>query len=77
MKLITAKFNSTCAETLSRIVKGEPMLYDYSTKKCYSIRSQAYKNYEVSQEARSVSDYVQAQEDAYFDNQYRTTGIGY
>ncbi len=34
--VITAKFNSKCAETGRPIPKGDPMVYDYSTKKCYA-----------------------------------------
>lgn len=34
--IITARFNSTCAETGRPIKKGEPMVYDYQLKKCYA-----------------------------------------
>ena len=56
-KLITAKFTSRCAETGNQIKKGEKMVYDTDTKKCYSI--------EVD---KNAADMVQANEEAYFDN---------
>ena len=65
MKKITAKFNSTCAETGRRINKGEEMLYDYSSKKCYSKLSNTFNDYGVDVNTR---DMIQANEDAYFDN---------
>lgn len=34
--VITAKWKSTCAETGRTIEKGDPMVYDYDTKKCYA-----------------------------------------
>ncbi len=65
MKKITARFISTCAETGLRIGKGEEMLYDYDTKKCYCRSSQQFNNQDVD---RSTRDMVQANEEAYFDN---------
>lgn len=65
MKKITAKFNSTCAETSKRIAKGENMLYDYASKKCYSTASNAFNNHGIDTNTR---DMIQANEDAYFDN---------
>jgi hypothetical protein len=56
-KIITAKFSSRCAETGSQIKKGEKMIFDTNTKKCYSI--------EVD---RNTVDMIQANEDAFFDN---------
>jgi len=65
MKQITAKFKSVCAETGKVIKKGDQMIYDYQTKKCYCMDSQtATKHNEPTQE----SLHVQANEDAYFDN---------
>ena len=69
MKQITAKFNSKCAETGAMIRKGEEMIYDYSTKKCYCKSSTIYKRYEDEEhEARNTRGYIEAQENAYFDN---------
>lgn len=65
MKKITAKFNSTCAETGKRIGKGEGMLYDYSSKKCYCKTSDTFNNHGID---RNTTDMVQANEEAYFDN---------
>lgn len=72
MKKIYAKFNSKCAETGKTIRKGDPMFYDYSTKKCYSIDSkEATKQQDTNSEADSIKHYEQAQETAYWD---RVTG---
>lgn len=65
MKKITAKFTSTCAETGKRISKGEEMIYNYSTKKCYCRSSNVFANFGVDTNTR---DMVQANEDSYFDN---------
>ena len=66
MRLIKAKFNSVCAETGVKLPKGINMYYDYSTRKCYSLDSQAANK--VNSEADSTRAYVEAQESAYWDN---------
>lgn len=73
MKKITARFNSKCTQTGATIRKGEQMLYDYSSKKCYCQTSETYKkfNSDEEQDARNVSGVIQAQEEAYFDNFYQ------
>lgn len=68
MKKITARFNSTCAETGAKIKKGSQMLYDYSTKKCYCEHSQKYKNFEGGGYPDQAGAMAQANEEAYFDN---------
>lgn len=72
MKKITAKFSSKCAETGARIRKGETMYYDYSVRKCYAMSSETAKKAEQSSEANREADstrsYIDAQENAYFDN---------
>ena len=69
MKKITAKFASTCADTGARIKKGDSMIYNYSTRKCYSMNSQTAKNFERGEAAVNEDAHlVQAQEEAYFDN---------
>jgi hypothetical protein len=77
MKKIFAKFKSKCADTGKPIQRGEQMYYDYSTRKCYKLDSpkglQQSGNASDQQEARNISSYVQAQEDAYYDNQYQAT----
>ncbi len=65
MRFITAKFNSQCHETGAKIKKGDPILYDPYLKKAYC---KASKKYEAERERQNVTGYVQAQEDAYFDN---------
>jgi hypothetical protein len=68
MKKITAKFNSTCAETGRQIKKGETMIYDYATRSCYSVSSSVFNNFGMDKEGRDTRDMVQANEDAYFDS---------
>jgi len=74
-KQIFAKFNSKCSETGKRIKKGEPMIYDYEKRLCYSMDSNKAKTYQQEQvkeqETKSTADMVAAQENAYFDNFYR------
>ena len=64
-KIIQARFNSKCAESGVRIMKGEDMLYDYTAKKCYSKGSESFKSHK---EGQNTADMVQANEEAYFDN---------
>jgi hypothetical protein len=73
MKKIKARFVSICAETGFGIPKGEEMIYNYTTKKCYSHRSKVYQQFvENEQLANDVAAHdaalVQAQENAFFDN---------
>lgn len=71
-KFIQAKFKSVCHETDKVIAKGDSILYDTDTKKAYSAESSTYKKaYQCTQDAH----YVQAQEDAYFDNFCQRNGI--
>jgi len=74
MKKITAKFNSQCAETGKKIKRSEQMYYDYTAKKCYSIDSNKAKKSEQPADS-DLANYVQAQEDAYFDNFCQQNGI--
>ncbi|NBQ16922.1 hypothetical protein EBU24_01255 [bacterium] len=64
MKKINAKFKSNCHETGKVISKGELMLYNYDTRKCYCMTSKKAQDWEDS---RNVSNLVQAQEDAMFE----------
>lgn len=66
-KIIVAKFNSRCAETGLTIKKGETMLYNYSSKKCFSKSSKEYIEYNLPDPAAGM---IQANEDSYFDNWY-------
>lgn len=64
-KFMQAKFKGICHETGKVIAKGDSILYNTDTKKAYSAESSTYKkSYECIQDEY----YVQAQEDAYFDN---------
>lgn len=68
MKKINARFASTCAETGKRIAKGASMVYDYSTKKCYSVDSKVYAAFESTKVDESTAGMIQANEEASFDN---------
>lgn len=74
MKTITAKFNSKCAATGQQIKRGELINYDPDAKKAYKIGSGPQETPEQA-EARSIKDYVNAQENEYFDNFCRSNGI--
>jgi hypothetical protein len=66
MRIITNKFRTKCAGTLRVILPGESILLD--GKKAYSIHSKEFKQFEDQQnEALSTKQFIQAQEDAYFD----------
>lgn len=45
LKQIKAVWNSRCQETGQRILKGEQMLYNYTTKKCYALDSETAQNH--------------------------------
>ena len=68
MKKIFAKFPSYCAETGKRLKKGDPIYYNYATKKAYHPSADAVGVWESQQEARSLAACIEAQENAYFDN---------
>lgn len=61
-KFMNSKFASVCAESGAKIKKGDAIYYD---GKAYSSSSKKYQN---AKENEQTSNYVQAQEDAYFDN---------
>jgi hypothetical protein len=62
MKLITSKFGSKCHKTGQQIKKGELMYYDYANRKVY-----CKKYIDELNEAYNTKQFIQAQEDAYFD----------
>ena len=72
MNFINAKFKSKCAETGRAIEKGENCLYDRVNKKVYCRSSKKYKEH---QETENTSSFIEAQEDAYFDNCCFTNNI--
>ena len=63
MKKITAKFNSVCAETGKTLRKGDAIYYDINTRKAYHMTASI-----VNKQANDDNAYVNAQEDAYWDN---------
>ena len=62
MKKIIAKFNSLCAESGKKLLKGDSIYYDPATKKAYHITALI-----VNKQANDDSAYIQAQESAYWD----------
>lgn len=67
MRLITAKFNSRCAQTGKALRRGDEIYFDTTTRKAYH-KEAPYVAEQLEHERRNLSDYVQAQEDAYWDN---------
>jgi len=72
MNFINAKFKCKCAETDTTISKGENCLYDGVNKKVYCRSS---KKYRQEQEKENTSSFIEAQENAYFDNFCQTNNI--
>ncbi len=70
MKQINAKFKSKCAETNIPINKGDLCYYDYNVKKCYSVNSKVVQKHLEAMESKSINDYIAAQEEAFYNNQY-------
>jgi len=62
MKLLIAKFASNCHKTGQQIKKGELMYYDYANRKVY-----CKKYIDELNEAYNTKQFIQAQEEAYFD----------
>lgn len=63
MKKITAKFHSFCTETGKTLKKGDTIYFDTNTRKAYHITA-PYPN----SQADNDKAYVNAQEDAYWNN---------
>ena len=72
MNFINAKFKSKCAETGAAIAKGENCLYDRINKKGYCKSS---KKFQEELETVNTRSYIEAQENAYFDNFCQTNNI--
>lgn len=64
MNKIFLRFSANCADTGKKLKRGDLAYYDRINKKVYSIESR--KAAEII-ECINVGQYVQAQEDAYFD----------
>lgn len=64
-KFISARFKSKCKETGKTIFTGEIMLYNFSTKECFSFDSKTAKQ---ERENRLTAQYIEANENAFFDN---------
>jgi len=62
MKLINCKFSAKCHKTGAKINKGELMYYDYKERKVYS-----KKYIDDLNECYSTKQFIEAQENAYFD----------
>jgi mevalonate pyrophosphate decarboxylase len=63
-----------CTETNNFVPRGSKILWDSDTKKVYSQFSPTYKAW-VEKETKDTASYIQAQEDAYFDNFCYTNNI--
>lgn len=81
MRIIHAKFKSKCANTGKVINKGDLCYYDSVQKQVYSKESidnplpgskaeQLKKQHDAEIESQSMRGYQQAQEDAWYQNQY-------
>jgi len=67
MNTIIAKFNSTCAETGTVLKKGDTIIYDSISKKAYCLTSTAAKKAQDEAECRSTANYIEAQEEAFYN----------
>ena len=63
MKILIAKFNGKCHKTEQTINKGEQFYYDYSNRKVY-----CKKYIDDLNECYNTKQFIEAQENAYFDN---------
>jgi len=72
MNFINAKFKGKCAETGAIIAKGKNCLFDRVNKKVYCRSS---KKYTQEEETANTSSFIEAQENAYFDNFCQTNNI--
>jgi hypothetical protein len=72
MNFINTKFKSKSAETSAPIAKGENCLYDRVNKKVYCRSS---RKIQAEQETEKTSSFIEAQENAYFDNFCQTNNI--
>jgi len=68
MKTIYAKFASKCQATGQQIKRGELIKYDPATRKAYKLDHAPTIGEQNQNEAEQISKFVQAQEEAYFDN---------
>lgn len=75
--IISAKFNSKCAETGKTIKKHDPIYYDRVTKKAYCEHSQRYKDIKLFQDTAKIveDDFIQDPGEQYFDNFCQNNGI--
>ena len=67
MRIITTNWPGKCAETLHNIGRGDLALFDPVTKKIFCRDSKKYVDHI---EAINVKNYIQAQENSFFDNNY-------
>jgi hypothetical protein len=63
-KFMSSKFDSKCSQTGNSIKKGDHIYY-VSGRGAFCEQSKVYQE---QKEADQTADYVQANEDAYFDN---------
>jgi Holliday junction resolvasome RuvABC DNA-binding subunit len=75
MRVINAKFNSTCYETGCRIKKGERCVYDPATKRVYGIGTETAIAVINGTDRDPAAGMIQANEEAYFDNFCQSNNI--
>lgn len=70
MRLISARYPGKCSETLHNFSKGTTVLYCPISKRIFCSDSKKYVEFI---ELENVKGYIQAQENAFIDNNYNKT----
>jgi len=70
MKSMFAKFSSVCASSGKTIKKGQLINYDPKARKAY-LPDHTPENENQDQDEDNLRGYIEAQEQAFYDNQYR------
>jgi len=74
MRVITAKFDSTCYETGRPIKKGDVCVYDPATRRTYASGSPTQQKFTKQEKQNDEAlGMIQAEQDAYYDNWYQET----
>lgn len=70
MRVITAKFNSTCHETGRPIKKGDPCVYDPTTKRVYASGSPTQQRFTQADKHDQGGDMLDAAIEQQAENWY-------
>lgn len=73
MRVITAKFKSTCADTGRPIKKGEVCVYDPATRKVYASGSPTQQKFTQSEKKDQGGDMLDAAIEQASENWYHQT----